>query len=214
MNTARSHIVTPVQGTRAGWLISLSLGPARLESPDVSRADLFREICIQRDTDSLRRDVTFQALLCFHDLTMYDLWTLTLSTMQVRHILAQKSYLACPDLTEHTGCFLWKIKGSSVSSHQHTWIPLLVNVNTDNSLNHFWNKQKKNLCSNLATRSVLSQSFNYHCGLFSHKMSVPSVIVNRKWTILRKLWNLEKHLLQYTTCFIYFHKMNINNDAN
>lgn len=133
--------------------------------------------------------------------------------MQVRRILAQKSYLPCPELTEHTGYFLWKIKGSSVSSHQHTWIPLLVNVNTDNSLNPFWNK--KNLCSNLATGSVLSQPFNYHCGLFSffregltwaHKRSVPSVIVKRKLTILRKLWNLEKHLLQYTTCFIYFQK--------
>lgn len=72
MNTARSHIVTPAQGMRAGWLISLSLGPARLESPDLSRTDLCREICIQRDTDSLSRDVTFQALLCFHDLTMYE----------------------------------------------------------------------------------------------------------------------------------------------
>lgn len=76
-------------------------------------------------------------------------------------------------------------------------------------------QKKKNLCSNLATGSVLSQPFNYHCGLFSfvregltwaHKRSVPSVIVKRKLTILRKLWNLEKHLLQYTTCFIYFQK--------
>lgn len=94
MNEARSHVAAAVEGTRAGWVSSVSQSPARLESPDGSCTDLFREIGNWRDTDSLRSD--HQVSVCVHGFPTYDLliWT----SMQVWHFLAQKMLFIWSDI--------------------------------------------------------------------------------------------------------------------
>lgn len=116
MNTARSHIVTPVQGMRAGWLISLSLGPARLESPDLWRTDLCRESMHPEGHWLTEQRCYFSSSFVFS-------WLDHVWTMQVRRILAQKSYLPCPELTEHTGYFLFFLEKSRAVLSAHINIP-------------------------------------------------------------------------------------------